>query len=981
MTPIDFLRAVWPTKGYYCLATPFKIPNTDRTVFAHKVFSSLEDAANYADQNKSKYDMFFAVHTLKEEKVWNPEKYNYKTDSMGAFETRKHSNMLGAKCFFFDLDVETNNPKKYSSQAEAATDLKRFCEETKLPRPLVTSSGGGLHVYWLLDDFVAAQPWKDYAIKLRQLARHHSIKFDPARTTDVSSVLRVVGTFNLKRPTEPRPVRSLTPIKSSPNDQFLKLLDDAVTRAGITVTAAPAFVDDLGLGSNLTEEFSGPPTTMKAVVSACAQMQYLVKQRGNVSEPEWYHSINLVRFLENGDKLVHKISEGHSSYSYDATEAKVAQLRAKNIKPTSCSKLAEVCGEERCEGCIFAGKVKSPIVAARWKDPAPTPVVEQTLGPITVTTTIPEPPKPYTRMKDGKIAVIAKNKDGDEVPTIVYDHDLYPIRRIVNSASELEQQMWRAVLPRSGQKDFVLDADALYDKRKFVAAIANQGIYPRANNISALQEYMIAYITELQRLSDAEAQCNHLGWTDDKTKFIMPDKILLQDGTAKPATLSLGAQRSSAQVHKKGSMQRQIELLEFYNHDAYIPNQFFILCGLAAPMFYATGHHGVVVNATGEPGASKSTTLYTAASLWGQPELYPINGTNNGATMRGRNERVTTLANLPICVDEITHMPIKDAIDLAMSITQPGHRIRLNTEGIERSATGSYKATIMLTTANASLHSMLSTDNAAGTAGSMRVFEIQFKKGLVHAKSQADDFIHELMQNYGHIGEQLLVHAMQHQKEVEDQIRAEMRQLDTECAIQPSERFWSSPSAVALVIGRLANKLGLLKYPVEKIKDWLVNKQIPYMRGVVVDEYTTPITALADYLEHINNNTLIVSKTTAFGSTSITPVKVPHGELLARFELEEKLMWVSVKGFKDWCVKHGLNHRKVLEDLSVPRADENNNMQKIILSSTSKKVLGAGTELAKAQSRVILINMAHKDISGAVDLNVVADNTTKLRAV
>ena len=44
--------------------------------------------------------------------------------------------------------------------------------------------------------------------------------------------------------------------------------------------------------------------------------------------------------------------------------------------------------------------------------------------------------------------------------------------------------------------------------------------------------------------------------------------------------------------------------------------------------------------------------------------------------------------------------PVKDAVDLAMSITQPGHRIRLQTDGVERATVGSYKATIMLTTAH-----------------------------------------------------------------------------------------------------------------------------------------------------------------------------------------------------------------------------------------------------------------------------------------
>lgn len=978
MTPKEFLKAVWPSDGIYCLATPFKIPNTDRTAFTHKTFDSIADAAQYVSQNRDAKDMFFAVHTLKQERVWNPDKPNYKTGENGAWETRRQENMAEARAFFFDLDVDPDNERKYATQQEAAADLKRFCKEAALPRPMVTSSGGGLHVYWLVEDPIPSQQWKDHAIKLRQIARHYGLKFDPARTTDVSSVLRVAGSFNHKKGGK-RAVEALLTTEVLPNKKFLKLIDRVAVNTGVEVTKAPKLLD---VDSNLTDEFTGPPVSIKAVVNACAQMRYQVEQLGNVTEPEWYHTINLVRFLKNGDKLVHKVSEGHPKYSYVATETKLAQLRAKNVKPTSCAKFAEVAGEERCEGCPFAGRVKSPIVAARFKDPAPAPVVVAQLGLQTVTVTIPDPPKPYTRMKDGKIASITKNKDGDEIASVIFDHDLYPVRRLVNEMSEVEQHVWCIVLPRIGSKEFMIDADALYDKRKFVSAIANNGIYPKTANLQNLQDYMIAYISELQRLADADAQCNHLGWTDDKTKFILPDKILLADGTAKPASLSLGAQRASAHVTKAGTLQRQVELMGFYNHAAYMPHQYMILCALGSPYFYATGHHGVIINATGEPGASKSTALYTAAALWGQPELYPINGTNNGATVRGRNERITTLANLPICVDEITNIPVKDAIDLAMSVTQPGHRIRLNTEGIERSATGSYKATIMLTTANNSLHSLLSTDNASGTAGSMRVVEIQFKRTLVHTKVQADDYIHELMQNYGHIGEQLMLHTMKHQKAVEKMIRAEMRAIDTECNIQPGERFWSSPAATAIAIGRLAATLGLIPYDIDAIRKWYVEMQVPYMRGIVVEEYSTPITALADYLEHINPNILMVQKSQNFNGSSVYPMREVRGELLARYDQEDKLMWVAIKPFKDWCIRQGLNHRKVVEELHQARQDDTGAMLRVILNPNIKKVLGAGTEYAKAQSRVFTVNMDHPEVRGVINLDEpVETGKPKLRIV
>ncbi len=978
MSTLEFLHRVWPDTGVYVLATPFTIPNTEIKTYAQRTYTSIDAVARHARLAMADSDVFFAVHTLKEPKVWNPQKMDRRTGTLGAYEVRTQTNMAEAKCLFLDLDVGPSTGDrltKYASQAEAVAALKQFCTVTELPRPMLVSSGGGLHVYWLMDTPISSPEWRPLAARLRQLADHYQLRADPARTTDTSSVLRVAGTLNHKRD-DVRAVNVLHPGSVTRGVTLQQLLHDAVIRAGLpetpTVDVAPRIPS--ALGSNIGDAYDGPPVSIKAIVTACAQMQRFARLRGNVSEPEWYHSLNIVRFAERGNVLVHKFSEGHPNYDAGATEAKVAQLASRTTGPTSCAKLAEVAGAEGCQLCPFAGKVKSPLVAARYKDPAPAPVVAALSGTTVPPLVIPEPPVPYTRMKGGGIAVSGKTKEGDETHTVIYEHDLYPVRRLVNDASAVEQQVWCVVLPREGPKEFTIDADALYDRRKFVTTIANHGIYPQASFVQFLMDYMIAYIAELQRCVDADAQCNHLGWQADYTQFILPTKVLHADGQVKAAQLSVGAARSSVHVHTKGDMATHVDLLAFYNHPEYLPNQFFILASLAAPIFYMTGHHGVILNASGEAGASKSTTLYTAASFWGQPELYPINGTNNGATVRGRNERVTTLANLPICVDEITHMPIKDAVDLAMSITQPGHRIRLTSEGVERLSSGSYKATIMLATANNSLHGALSMDNAAGTAGSMRVVEILFKAHQRHAKHEADAYWHQLKDHYGHIGEAFVQHVITNREAVAARVRDTMQAIDTQAQILPSERFWSAAIASVLVAGEIAYQLGLCPYNAAAVKEWALTTQIPYMRGVVGEEYSSPLGILAEYLEYISGDTLVGAK--MVGSTNITNIiRAPRGQLLAHFDTEEKTMWVLKKGFKDYCVRTGANFLKILDDLVTLRTSPSGTTARILTSKHIRKVLGAGTEYAKAQSWCFAINMSHPEITGAVDLGLITSRT------
>jgi hypothetical protein len=955
MTPIEFLRALWPDAGIYCLATP-----RGNGAWKHWTYDTVEDAAAQAAKLGVTTDVYFAMHTLRAKQVPH-------ATQPGKLQVRVQRNMVEARCFFWDIDVDANDPAKYASQYDALQALIGFTNVTKLPKPMIISSGGGLHIYWPLSAPIASLTWKNHALHLRQLAHHYGLKIDVMRTTDEASVLRVAGTFNRKDPLNPRPVDVMVPGKVQPVGVFLKALNDAVITAGVQPQQAPTFQPSTT--GNLDVEYDGPTPTMKAVLASCPQMARLFTLQGKFSEPEWYRSvIGVGRFTSNGHRNIHRLSAGHPGYSAASCDAKIKQSENTQKGPSSCGSVASVSGvgDTLCIGCPHQGQVHGPIQAAQFKDPAPAPVVTELVGDVLVELVLPDPPAPFVRLKNGAgIAVVAKNADGNEESTIIYDHDLYPVRRITNAVLGVEQQVWRVVLPRGEVREFVLDSDALYDMRKFIVAIANQGIYPSKGHLSPLMEYMTAYIKALQKLVAADAQCNHLGWTPDMTGFILPDKVIEAGGVTKPVQLSTGATRASSGLSKRGTLAKQVELMEFYNHAEYVPKQAYLLAGLAAAIFEMTGHAGVIVNAAGESGASKSTTLYAAASCWGHPKGFTLNGTNDGATVKARNERITVLSNLPICFDEITHMPVKQAVDLAMSISQSESRLRLQTDGVERASTGGIKSTIMLTTANSSLHSVLSTDNAAGTAGSMRLVEIPFKETTVHEKYEADDFLFALMENHGHLAEPFMAYVLTHMAAVRTRVREVMRDIEQAASIRGHERFWSGYFAAILVTAEITKMLGLLRFEPAVVRQWALEVQIPFMRGVVTQEYSDPLAIVADYLEAFNGNIIVMRKSTNgnLGNVIRAPV---HGSLLMHYDVDDGLMYVLKKGFKDYCTRSGANSTKIIDDLHQIKDG-----MRIVPQTHTRRVLGAGTELAKAQSWCFAINMSHPAVSGIVDLKVV----------
>ena len=962
MTPLDFLRAVWPDNGLYCLA----IPRTNGA-WQHFTYDTIEDAAIKAEKLSDSANVYFNVHSLIAKQV--PHR-DAEQAAAGKTQTRVRHNMLEARCFFFDIDVGSG-PGKYETRDLAMASLQDFIAKAELPWPMLVSSGGGFHVYWRLTDAIPSEKWRDYATQLRQLALHYGLKPDKSRTVDTSSVLRVGGTFNHKNPIDPSPVQVLKVGVVTATGVFLKILSDSLIRQGLEPQKALQLAPpDTGLGSNLSFEYDGRNPRMLAVLQACPQMMRIYNLRGKFSEPEWYSlTIGVGRFTTEGNRGIHRLSKGHTGYSEAACNAKIKQSEANQTGPTSCSMVSERSDDgDICRGCSFSGKVGTPIQAALLLDAAPAPEIVELIDNQVIKTTLPDAPKPFTRLKDGGgIAIKTKNAEGDDEISKIFDYDLFPIRRVANRELKIEQQHWHVGLPGGEAKDFVLDAEMLYDQRKFVVAIANQGMYAHKGHLSHLQEYMVAYIAELQKLTAADTQSNHLGWGDDHQSFILPDRIMMADGTVKASQLSIGAQRASAEVYSKGTLQEQCRLIgSFYSHPDYIPNQVMVLAGLGAPLFYMTPHHGAIVNASGDAGASKSTTLYATASSWGHPTLLPINGTNNGATVKGRNERVTVLANLPVCVDEITHMPNDDAVDLAMSISQPGHRIRLQTDGVERANTGGHKATLMLSTANSSLHTKLSMNNAAGTAGSMRVFEIIFRKNGRHQKHEADDFLFALKENFGHLGPAFMAEVMKRREYVERRVREVIREIDIECRIEGSERFWSATAAVIIVACEITFEMGLLPFDAVAIRRWICDHQIPFMRGVVVLEYSDPLAVVGDFLESINGSILVMRKGTGGNISNVSRAPM-HGALVGHYDLDDNMIYVLKKAFKDYCSRTGANSTKILDELHQPQVDGT----RIVPQTNTRRVLGAGTELAKGQTWCFAINMSHPLVSGVVDLKVI----------
>jgi len=122
--------------------------------------------------------------------------------------SRAAANVSGAFAFWLDIDCGEDKAaagKGYASVNDAEEALIKFCTDAGLPKPThIVHSGGGLHIYWVVNSVIPRDTWQSYAKKLKALTKACGFLADDSRTADISSVLRVPGTLNHKY-SPPRP--------------------------------------------------------------------------------------------------------------------------------------------------------------------------------------------------------------------------------------------------------------------------------------------------------------------------------------------------------------------------------------------------------------------------------------------------------------------------------------------------------------------------------------------------------------------------------------------------------------------------------------------------------------------------------------------------------------------------------------------------------------------------------------------------------
>jgi len=906
MTNVDLLSRVQSNEGLYVI-----LGLKNGRYAEQKIVATREEFDELAAQyNGNGWDVYFGVAKYAELK----EK-----------EFRKKENVLNVKSLWIDLDCgptkaeinpKTGRPDGYIDQATALQELQKFCKTIGLPKPIIVSSGRGIHVYWPLTAPMERSEWESFALRLNELCLTHNLYVDSS-VFEAARVLRVPGTNNYKD-NPPKPVELLS---DAPDYEAQVLKDILGVREVVKQPKRELSELQKAMMANTVSRFS-KIMIRSAKGEGCAQLLYQYNNQESVSEPMWFNALSIANLCVDRETAIHKLSEKHEGYDYEDTERKASHTQF----PQTCATF-EKNNPGGCGDCAWKGRIKSPIVLGKEvirseedeefnivEEGDPVQSVDNAEPVEELAYKIPSLPHPYFRGKNGGIYVMPLGEDEAD-PICIYEHDLYIVKRMHDPDPAVgELAFLRLHLPQDSVKEFTMTLSSMSAKDKVREALSTQGVAAHPKQMDALATYLLTFVKELQYKKKAELMRTQFGWADKESKFIIGDREISRDGIFHSPP-SNATKAFTEVMHPMGTLDKWKEVFNLYGQPGLEPHAFAALTAFGAPLLKFTGHSGAIINLIHkESGTGKSTALYMCNSVYGHP--VKLAGVWKD-TLAAKMLHLGIMNNLPFTVDEITNITPADFSTLAYSMSQGRGANRSRADKNELRINTTTWQTISVASSNASFYEKLGVHKNSPDGEMMRLLEYQIQPSSLIPPSVAKKmFDHQLQENYGHAGDIYCGYLLNNLEEVKSSMFSIQEKIDKEMHLTNRERFWSAVIACNITGGLIARNLGLHDFDMRAIYLWATEQMLKGIREDVTPPANNSSSIIGDFINrHIQNMLIVDDEVDKRTNMQTLPKQEPKGDLVIRYEPDTKKLFIVAKAFKKDCVEAQSSYKDTLKDL------------------------------------------------------------------
>jgi len=936
---LEFLRHVLPDEGLKCATI---LPSREQ-----KFFTNFEQLAAFLTQQDALG--FAAYHACA----------SFKTS-----DSRKADNVLCAQSFWQDLDA--GEGKAYPDARSAYEAVRRFCTETHLPMPVCVGSGSGLHTYWPLVETLDPARWRACAERLFELCQKHGLHVDPSRARDLASILRPPGTFNRKhggyalvQVGELVGPFDLAEDLGAINASALPPLLGDVQRSGspqvLAGPSAAAGRPDM-LARATAGIFRDEPSDVELIYDRCDQIARLFETRGQVSDPDWYAVVGVLRHAVGGRDFAYECAspEWHS-----AIDRKFAQKEHADIAPTTCAHFRSI-NPSGCVGCVFADRVATPLQLGRTSftiTPPVRPAADRPRvlgdwadgaghdagrGCLAV--------EGYTVRPDG--LVFATEKNGQPVERIVSPYRLYLAAVQRGEDGERYSLCFHNHVPKLGLQEIRIGAGELLGPTGR-SKLAELGAI--VYDMDMFKQYAQKAQKMLTEQDGTSVQYEQFGWKDDETAFVVGSRIYV-GGECKPAAGSqLLAGRAKMLGPKKGSLQEWSVAANALFQAGMEANSFACLASFATP--FMRFHHGneggaIISLVTPESAKGKTTSLEGATSVWGEYDACRL---TNRDTMNAKGILMGALGNMLVIYDEIM---MKDPVVLyeyVQDFTNGRDRARATTDGSLKQQKAKWQ-TILFTASNKSLVEQLMAHPENQDAMQFRVIElpVAFDKRLA---SQGDDLRRGLERNAGHAGDAYMrfitrPEIIAHTRQMLPQL---YKQITERYKFQPEHRYWVRVLSAVALAGVYVRHLSILDCSVQRVVDWTAEHLVNRIGDATVTGRLSAANMIVGFMDAHVRGRLVMARAFKPGDTSNHPLQEPAEALVMRIDVGESQAAITETALRRWMLKNGGNWSQFKQEL-VQHG----------LGKIAFRTLGAGTKWSSGQTTVVEINLTHSALSGVM---------------
>ena len=950
----------WPQDGdapfYVNVHWTAKAPDRDKPFWSGRATRSVQEATKTVEWALSLPDVRDIYLCLSSQRLTN-EKISAKGKPY-FLPIRSQDNAVALKSLFLDIDVKGGNG--YPTSNDAAIALGQFLKDTGIPRPtMLVASGGGLHVYWVLDRAVIPYEWQPLADALAEATRQHGLKCDTVCTVDSARILRIPDTLNRK--TEPaRPVRVVSKVLEF--DYSVERMEAAL-RPFIkapempTLPPRPPAIIENVLAAGI--ESKADPINLDEVAKECAFIGDAITTGGkDYSNPMWSLTTLLSVFSVNGRADAHRMADQHPGYTQESTDElydrKEKERESKGLGWPSC-KSVQNSGCTKCAACPHFSEGKTPM-HFRGENSTNTPSNQQA-------TPTSDLPQGYVRDASGKVCTVGVNEQGITILQPVIDYSM--------KDPWLQRNPWilnfMAITHNGGQAQIALPLTACSTKEGVPRELSRQGLVLQEAHNKRAREFFVSWIATLQKSKNAVISSAPFGWNMRNGKiegFVYGGSVWTTSGDRPAANTDPVI---AAQYLPSGDIKAWTDAVSLITSQGRPALDAIIASSFGAPLVKFTGQQGMLLSTySQESGIGKSTALKVAQAVWGDP-IKAMQGLSD--TQFSVVRKIGEIRSLPLYWDELkTEEDTKKFVQLTFQLTSGKERSRLSSDITQRDP-GTWQ-TMLISASNESLVDHIASRTKMTTAGIYRIFEYEVPvgtKGQIDP-SDAQRMVALLNDNYGTVGLEYAKYLGGNFAQIDIEVGDFQKKLGQEVNGQNDERFWLATVSCICMGAHYSNKLGFTQIDEPALKEFML-KVLADMRNQRKETHVDMRNALnvsnvltqflnamrARHMLVTNRIHIMKGKPTA-GSIEVKADATKLDGIYAHVGLDDKLLRISSTYLSEWLQERGYSRHMFNKAL-----EREFGMRQVVGR------IGSGTAYALGTEYLIQIDLAGTPLANFIE--------------